>query len=135
MNKLKNVVGYEYIAVYGSLKKGFGNHRLIEGSMFIDSGFTKPEYTMYSLGGFPGLHIGKDSVLVEVYLVDNKTVLPLLDSLEGHPTWYKRTLETVNLFDGVQVDAWLYTFCHDDSFTKNHKEIIKPTISSWERPW
>ena len=134
MNKrLLDVVDHEYVAVYGSLKKGFGNHRLIKDSMFIDVGFTEPKFTMYSLGGFPALHKGSDSILVEVYLVNANTTLPYLDSLEGHPDWYKRTLEKITLTNRVQVEAWLYTFCHDPSFNKDNRSIVKPSIVTWNK--
>ena len=121
---------YEYVAVYGSLKKGFHNHNLMKNSEFIGAGITEPKFSMINLGSFPGLHIGSDKILVEVYRVDVENDLPRLDALEGHPDWYRRTLETIILTDGLVVGAWLYTFCNNSSQTQ-HNPIVKPTIVSW----
>lgn len=127
------VKDWEYVAVYGSLKKGFGNHRLLGAtSEFIGTGITEPKYKMYSLGGFPGLHSGNDRIFVEVYLVDANKTLPNLDLLEGHPSWYKRTLESIIISPDLKIEAWLYTFCHNNSFDTTYREAVEPSITIWE---
>lgn len=78
------------IAVYGSLKQGFGNHRLLSNSKFLGADVIPSGYTMYSLGGFPAIvEGGSNPLLVEVYEVDRNTLIQL-DGLEGHPNWYCR---------------------------------------------
>jgi gamma-glutamylaminecyclotransferase len=73
------------VAVYGSLRKGLSNHRLLEQSKFLGTFETPPEYSMYSIGlAFPGLKSnGSTSIVMEVYEVDEYT-LGRLDMLEGY---------------------------------------------------
>ena len=40
----------ELVFVYGTLRKGHGNHKLIEGGRFMGSGLTVKKYAMYSRG-------------------------------------------------------------------------------------
>lgn len=70
------------VAVYGSLRKGMGNHVLLEGSKFLGNDVVQG--SMYSLGGFPGCHNHdpEDTIHIEVYEVDDDT-LQSLDWLEG----------------------------------------------------
>jgi len=91
------------VAVYGSLKQGYGNHRLLETSEFKGGTQTKPEYTMYSMGGFPCItEEGGTSIEIEVYEVED-SVFSRLDQLEGYPTFYNRKeIET------EWGDAWVY---------------------------
>ena len=92
---------------YGSLMRGFGNHRLLESSDYIGDAVTEPKYTLLHLGGFPGVVAdGDTSITGEVYDVDAPT-LRNLDRLEGHPNFYERqtiqvrrgpTVETVQIY-------------------------------------
>lgn len=70
------------VAVYGSLRKGLGNHRVLGDSKLIGKEWI-PNYEMFSLGSFPGIRNGKGSIYVEVYEVDSNT-LERLDTLEGY---------------------------------------------------
>lgn len=74
------------VAVYGSLRKGFGNHRLLDGLEACFEGFVEVPYRMVSLGAFPGLvpHAEKSSVYLEVYELDSDERLRRLDGLEGY---------------------------------------------------
>lgn len=95
------------IFVYGSLKRGFGNHGVMEraGGRFIGEAQTEAGFTMYSLGGFPGvIRTGEGSVKGELYEVP-VTGLPGLDMLEGHPNFYRR--ETIRLESGQEVLTYL----------------------------
>lgn len=78
------------VMVYGSLRKGFGNSYLLKDSTFVGMVNTRPNYTMVSLGAFPGLIRKGDTIVIgELYEVDAPT-LERLDRLEGHPNWYVR---------------------------------------------
>ena len=68
--------------VYGTLKRGFSNHRLLEECKFVEEGCMSG--VMYSLGGFPGMVVSDglcDTVHGEVYEVTDFT---RLDQLEGY---------------------------------------------------
>jgi len=70
------------VAVYGSLRKGLGNHRVLGESKMIGTQWI-PDYEMFSLGSYPGIRSGDSHILVEVYEVDDDT-LQRLDTLEGY---------------------------------------------------
>lgn len=72
------------VAVYGSLRKGMGNHYTLSGAKYLGRFDTKPIFNLYSLGAFPGLKPkGKSSVVMEVYEVDDEG-LKKVDRLEGY---------------------------------------------------
>ena len=91
------------VFVYGSLLEGLGNHPLLEDSPCIARVSLQPIYTMYSLGGFPGVCMGGESRIVgELYTVSD-VILSNLDCLEGHPNFYKRQ----KILTGYGM-AWIY---------------------------
>lgn len=79
-------------AVYGTLRKGFGNHRLLDNEHCTLLGTQRVNgFKMVSLGGYPGLIPveGKsDEVTIEVYSVKSPKVEQQLDWLEGYPRFY-----------------------------------------------
>lgn len=90
------------VFVYGSLKQGFHNFRLLHDAPFI--GVDKTKGTLLDLGSFPGLLAeGQTTIHGEVYEVDGRS-LARLDRLEGHPDFYKREFHTLE--SGQQ--AWVY---------------------------
>jgi gamma-glutamylcyclotransferase (GGCT)/AIG2-like uncharacterized protein YtfP len=98
------------ICVYGTLRRGHGNHRILENSEFLGEFRTENGYTMISLGGFPGLLLdGKDSIVCEVFKVDNKSTAQRLDMLEGYPNFYNRTQ-----IDTPWGKAWVYYLEHNE---------------------
>lgn len=98
------------VAVYGSLKQGFGNHALLMDSKLVKQDSVSG-FDMHSLGAFPGVVENPNSkvpVAVEVYEVTPST-LRMLDALEGHPHFYER--KQVKLNSGEE--AHLYIYKHD----------------------
>ena len=82
------------VAVYGTLKKGFGNHRIIEHCEYIGSDLLEG-FDLYDLGPFPGVNKGDNKVFVEIYQVEDKDTKIALDRLEGYPDLYtKDTVQT-----------------------------------------
>lgn len=96
----------ELVAVYGSLRHGLGNHRLLQGAVRQEDGkVAKDTFKMYSLGGFPGLVKDKGpEITVEIYELDTEQRIQSLDRLEGYPNFYDR--EVVTLLDGRK--CWIY---------------------------
>ena len=79
------------IFVYGSLRRGFGNHRLLDASRHLGNALTEPIYSMLDLGGIPGVIVGGSTAIYgELYDLDDET-LRYVDALEGHPLGYRRT--------------------------------------------
>lgn len=99
------------IAVYGTLKRGYGNHHLLADAVFIEDATTYSTYPLVVHGsGLPFLvdrpgH-GKN-VQVECYLV-NKKELEWLDMLEGHPNWYERKKRRVITPSGDIILPYIY---------------------------
>lgn len=85
------------IFVYGTLRKGQGNHGLLLSPTTRDLGpaVTLDAYQMISLGGFPGVRhpdppgSPASPIVGELYEVDDET-LARLDLLEGYPRFYER---------------------------------------------
>lgn len=72
------------VAVYGSLRKGLGNHRLLQNSKYLGEFKTEPVFSLYSLGSYPGLkENGTTSVVMEVYEVNKETAIRV-DNLEDY---------------------------------------------------
>jgi len=91
------------VFVYGTLKKGRGNHHLLSQSKFLGTAETLPQYTMVSLGAFPGvIENGITQIQGEIYEV-NAEQLVRLDRLEGHPNFYRR--DEIETSEGK---AWIY---------------------------
>jgi gamma-glutamylaminecyclotransferase len=118
MNKSSNPI---YVAAYGTLRKGYSNNRLmnLSGNFYVGAGITKEKYAMYSSGIPFVIKEPKTPIVVDVFEVDSAN-LPRIDSLEGHPNWYRRELIPV-LVNGKELQCWLY-FMTDDR-VKNYKFI------------
>ena len=98
----------EIVFVYGTLRQGHHNHRLIMDCKIIDIGRTVNNYAMYA-NGIPYVSENESisQIYGELYLVSQKILLTL-DMLEGHPSWYKRKKVPIETFNGKIYNAWLY---------------------------
>jgi len=102
------------IMVYGTLKRGYWNNRLLDGAMFIGEALTNKPYTMTG-NGIPFIHPNKEGLPVkgEVYEIDVNKHLHNLDRLEGHPHTYTRTTIDVQMLDcGTVHKADIYEMLH-----------------------
>lgn len=98
-----------YVFVYGTLRKGYWNHRLLEHIDTFDAALTVEEYKMYA-SGIPYVIDERDTRIVgELYKVDEETLM-YLDGLEGHPNAYERKVIEVETLGGDIVNAWLYFY-------------------------
>jgi gamma-glutamylaminecyclotransferase len=78
--------------VYGTLKRGCRNHRHLGGQTFVGPARTVPGFTLYDLGGYPGIAADPAAVGVtgEIWTVD-AAALARLDAFEGvHEGLYRR---------------------------------------------
>ena len=95
--------------VYGTLMRGYGNHRRLASARFIGAAVSAAAcYRMHD-SGFPILvddPLGA-RVCGELYEVDRVT-LAACDSLEGHPHWYRRRKRRFVAADGTTYKAWVY---------------------------
>lgn len=92
------------VFVYGSLKRGLGNHVLLAGSTFLGLDKVESGFNMVSLGAFPGVVPANPGypVLGEVWEITDE-VLSDLDMLEGHPRFYRRVRVPTRFGE-----AWIY---------------------------
>lgn len=99
------------VFVYGTLKRGHGNNRLLQSAKFIGEAVTcEDTFLMYSNGGFPYvLKNGKFFVKGEVFEVTDKTTESNLDFLEGVPNHYVHHPVSVRLKDEPEcLEAVMY---------------------------
>jgi gamma-glutamylcyclotransferase (GGCT)/AIG2-like uncharacterized protein YtfP len=99
---------HHLIFVYGTLRKGHGNHHLLKDAHWYGVGRTEEQYALYLVSGYPYVN-GKESrypIIGELYGVDDAT-LATLDRLEGHPRYYERREVAVTV-DGERYSAWMY---------------------------
>lgn len=92
------------VFVYGTLKKGFGLHRVVAKSRFLGKS-TLSGYAMFSRIYFPYITKGEGKIHGEVYEV-NQDTLQLLDAIESG---YKRERVVVNL-KGEKIKVYVYVF-------------------------
>jgi gamma-glutamylcyclotransferase (GGCT)/AIG2-like uncharacterized protein YtfP len=73
-----------YVFVYGTLKRGGENHRVLAGQRFVGPARTEPAFRLYQLEGYPGMveAPGGLSIAGEIWEVD-PGALRRLDELEG----------------------------------------------------
>jgi gamma-glutamylcyclotransferase (GGCT)/AIG2-like uncharacterized protein YtfP len=88
--------------VYGTLKRGHGNHHWLAAAPFLGEA-ALPNVVLHDLGPFPMAVPGEGLVRGEVYVID-AAGLARLDRLEGYPRLYDR--RPLPLADGRT--AWVY---------------------------
>lgn len=89
--------------VYGTLKPGERNHRLIADAVHHGPAETVPGFRLLH-GEIPAVDRGGRARVAGELVAVTGWQLARMDQLENHPDWYRR--EIVTLADGGQ--AWLY---------------------------
>lgn len=103
----------DQVLVYGTLKRAYGNHRLmVGGSEFLREVDVRGH--MVDLGGIPGVRLDKEGVFrAELHKITDPDVWKRMDRLEGYcpddesQSFYNRRLVTVD-DDGSQ--AYVYEY-------------------------
>lgn len=95
------------VFVYGTLKRGQRNHRLVADQRFVGEAATAPRYRVFDLGPYPGL-VRDDAhglaVKGEVFAV-SECCLAELDDFEGAHEFARAIIEV----DGYE-QVWAYYF-------------------------
>jgi gamma-glutamylcyclotransferase (GGCT)/AIG2-like uncharacterized protein YtfP len=108
-----------YFFVYGTLKRGEGNHHLIEHAEFVDVGYVRG-CVLFDLGGCPAMMTGDFRSLMtdhvakgEIYAVEDEHLdqtLASLDMLEQEGRMYLRAKLTVRSKEGFPYECTTYLF-------------------------
>jgi gamma-glutamylcyclotransferase (GGCT)/AIG2-like uncharacterized protein YtfP len=103
-----------YIFVYGSLKRGFINHSLLQGQHFIAEGRTQPRYKLYALTSYPAMvevATGGRSIEGEIWAVDS-ACRARLDILEdtAHGMYARVPIPLLSPHDKLPVEGYVYLF-------------------------
>lgn len=104
------------VLVYGTLRQGESNHYLLSDSQFLGSVVTQAQFQLFDLGPYPAVIKGDQTLVAEVYLVDDET-MQQLDILEDYPHEYDRELVTT-----PHGQAWIYLY--------QNKRLLRNTIQS-----
>lgn len=120
---------HELLFVYGSLKKGFDNDKLLEKSTRrLGKASTVGKFGMFedSFGNYPYL-IKKpiNRIIGELYEIQRKELLDQIDEFEGAPDYYQRKKIKVKTHHGVQ---FAYAYIREGVETPEDQTPLK----SWE---
>ncbi len=120
--------------VYGTLKKGYGNNNLLGKSYYLGKGLTSSKYTVYN-SGFPLAKYNEEgnSLLGEVYRVEEQEVVRQLDQLEGNGSFYTRVVRPVVILDFFEeeVSAWIYEIERGSDYGASYCKI-NPEFNAYE---
>lgn len=112
-------------AVYGTLKHGQCNNRILSNSEYVGSNVTLSKYVLGDVG-FPYLFKDVENlvpedllkpVVVDIFKVSDEITVQKLDALEGVPTHYER--ELLQTVDGLT--CWSYFNKHLSDLTRCYK--------------
>lgn len=122
------------VFVYGTLKQGHGNHRLLRGATLLGRSYVEGPWRLHDLGAFPAVVQAEATARVfgEVYLVDSD-ILGRLDILEGYPSFYTRTKVPTQFSK-----AWMYHINPDSVERYANVPVIEGGVwrpSPSEREW
>lgn len=100
--------------VYGTLRTPRGGpasdthyHVQIRDGIKSSAGGSLTNAELVDFGAYPGIGPGSGVVRGEVFEVSDETLV-IADKIEGHPDFYERRQERINLDDGSTVEAWVY---------------------------
>ncbi|ABE51304.1 gamma-glutamylcyclotransferase family protein [Methanococcoides burtonii] len=110
--------------VYGTLKRGYVNHHLLERSTFVLETCTEKKFQILDMGDFPAVvkDVPVSTIDGELFNVDDST-LSDIDAFEGE--WFSR--EEVVLQDSSI--AWMYFL----SEYVSHEGCPSITSGTWQK--
>jgi len=98
------------LSAFGTLKKGFHNHSLLQGAQLIGTGVTKEKYLMTTVDKRPIEAIYRNAILLQSFRKKDLTITPfpcVLDKINRHyievELYFitRRILETCDRLEGV----------------------------------
>lgn len=101
-------MGKTILFVYGSLKTGQANHRLIADQEYLGPAVTEPRYRIIDMGRYPGLVEDAANGLAvrgELWAVARPCLLELDEFEGGEGTWSRHSVR-VEGREGVQAYVW-----------------------------
>ena len=110
----------ELVAVYGTLKRTFGNNRLLNNpySTFVATALSDDEYVLRE-SGFPlACKQGREDLFArvhcELFEVTSAEVIQNMDWLESNGSFYTREQRSFTDSEGNQHTAWIYLIPEQD---------------------
>ena len=116
----------EFLFVYGSLKKGFDNHKLLQRyAKRVGKASTVGKFAMYedSFGNYP--YLVKEpitKVMGELYEIKRKELLDRIDEFEGAPEYYQRKRIKVKTHKGVNL---AFAYLRENKEVRKEKRPLK----------
>jgi len=116
----------EFLFVYGSLKKGFDNHKLLQKyAKRVGKASTVGKFAMYedSFGNYP--YLIKEPVTRvqgELYEIKRKELLDEIDEFEGAPEYYQRKRIKVKTHKGVNL---AFAYLRENEEVRKEKTPLK----------
>lgn len=80
------------VFVYGTLRKGERNRRIMEPHLVRELGSGRIQGVMYDLGAFPVIVLNGDGVVIGEWVEVTDKGLAALDRLEEYPRFYDRSM-------------------------------------------
>ena len=102
------------LCAFGTLKRGFHNHSLIEGSQLIGTGRTKDKYLMTAVDKTPLETVNKDGSLIQTFQKNHLKITPFPYVLDKANHYFVEielfliTLKTLQLCDRLESIPYLY---------------------------
>ena len=101
----------QLVFVYGSLKRGYALHAMLQGQVCLGNAVTEPLYRLFDLGSYPGLVEWPEGIAIrgEVYQVSLDCLIRL-DEAEGvvEGLYARRKISLQAEFRGKDVHAWFW---------------------------
>ena len=109
------------VIVYGTLKRGYGNNRLLQSSKFVEE--TEVEGFKLYYAGFPVAAPAEgEKITAEVWDIgEDQQVLSNLDRLESEGTMYHRVQVREDTYMYVGDNEYWFGFRHNDECPKDEQ--------------
>ena len=116
----------ELLFVYGSLKKGFDNHELLNKyAKRLGKAHTVKKFAMFedSFGNYPYLiNTPYSKIQGELYQITREELMQRIDEFEGAPEYYQRKKIEVKSHHGINR---AYVYIQTDATAPNDQEPLK----------